>query len=147
MVADNGLRRIVQQHLKKPDWLWTPIETGVTQAGVPDSFWAHEDTRTSGWIEHKSTNGWAVEVRPHQVGWVERHVRAGVHCTFMIRAGGVGSTRERGDSLWVVAGWAVRELAANGLGDLPKKAILGFWAGPPAEWNWRVVQQILTHSH
>jgi hypothetical protein len=145
-IADDGLRKIVQHHMPKATgWLWTPIETGATHAGVPDSFWAHEETKTHGWVEHKATGGWAVTVRPHQVAWMELYARAGVHCVFMIRAHGAGSAEGQGDALWVVAGSAARQLAEGGLENLPRPLVLGYWPGPPAEWDWRIVKRILTH--
>jgi hypothetical protein len=144
--ADSGLRHAVQAYLPKPQWLWTPIETGATHQGVPDSFWAHEPTRTHGWIEHKATNGWSVNVRPHQISWLERHVRAGVRCHLLVRASGAGSANHRGDALWVVRGSAVRSLAEAGLNGLPGDAVLGRWYGGPRDWNWTALQGILTHD-
>jgi hypothetical protein len=35
-------------------------------------------------------------------------------------------------------------LAEGGLSDLPSEAVLGYWRGPPADWNWRALLQILT---
>jgi len=144
-IADSGLRRVVQTYLPKAKgWLWTPLETGATQAGVPDSFWAHEPTQTHGWIEHKATGGWAVTVRPHQIAWIERHVEAGVHCMVLIRAGGVGSTLSEGDALWAIDGAAIRLLAEMGLRQLPGSAVLGRWNGEPHSWDWVEVQRLLT---
>jgi hypothetical protein len=144
-IADAGLRRTVQVHLpKSKGWLWTPIETGATHAGVPDSFWAHEPSQTSGWIEHKATGGWAVAVRPHQIAWMERHVRAGVHCVVLIRAGGLGSSNREGDALWAVAGHSIRLLNEMGLQKLPEDAVLGRWNGYPDQWDWYRLEQILT---
>lgn|SRR5262245_3353961 len=145
--ADMGLRRIVQNYLPKSQgWLWTPIETGATQAGVPDSFWAHEPSRTHGWIEHKATAGWAVTVRPHQVAWMELHAAAGVPCVFLIRAGGTAASKGHGDSLWAVQGAAARFLSEVGLGDLPGSAILGYWPGGPPQWNWQRLAKLLTNG-
>jgi len=144
-IADAGLRRIVQDNLSKGDgWLWTAVETGGTHAGVPDSFWAHEPTQTSGWVEHKATSGWAVTMRPHQIAWMERHARAGVRCHILVRAMGSGSAKKKGDSLWVIDGAAARHLAGVGLGDLPDGAVLGYWAGGPSDWDWGLVRKILT---
>lgn len=144
-VADSGLRGIVQKHLPKArGWLWTPVETGGTHQGIPDSFWAHEPTLTHGWIEHKATKGWVVSVRPHQINWMEHHVRAGVKCHILVRARGAGSSGNHDDSLWAIDGAFIRPLSMIGLGMLPKESILGFWAGPPADWNWRKLQEILT---
>ena len=146
-IADNGLRRVVQTYLpKSKGWLWTPLETGATQAGVPDSFYAHLHTRINGWVEHKATGGWAVGVRPHQVAWIERHLQAGVSCTVLVRAGGIGSTRSAGDALWAIAGSGVRLLSEYGLRDLPSHTVLGQWVGDPHDWDWAAVAQILTEK-
>jgi hypothetical protein len=144
-LADAGLRLAVRNHLDKSlGWLWTAIETAATQQGVPDSFWAHRPSQTSGWIEHKAARGWVVTVRPHQIAWIERHVAAGVHCTVMVRAMGLGSAAGAGDALWVISGAAVRELAQAGLRDLSSKAVLGMWPGTPNKWNWLEVERLLT---
>lgn len=141
--ADDGLRKEIQKGLPKPDWEWTVVETGGTTDGVPDSHWAHPTSRTSGWIECKATDGWAVEVRPHQAGWISRHVRAGVRCVVAVRARGAGSSGGAGDSLWLVRGSAVKELQELGLRDLPEWAVLGKWCGPPRSWDWGAVGRIL----
>jgi hypothetical protein len=142
-VADKGLRGIVQRNLPKASgWLWTPIET-MTHAGVPDSFWAHQPTGLSGWVEHKATGGWAVSVRPHQIAWMERHAHAGVRCCFLIRASGAGSASGKGDALWAVAGAYARVLNEQGLGELPPEALLGVWTGQPTRWNWPEIQSLL----
>lgn len=144
-IADAGLRRLVQDHLSKADgWLWTAVETGATHAGVPDSFWAHEPSQRCGWVEHKATQGWAVTIRPHQIAWMERHQRAGVRCHMLIRAMGKGSAKQKGDSLWIIGGAAVRMLAERNLGDLPSAAIMGYWSGEPHKWDWAAVARILT---
>lgn len=144
-IADGGLRRVVQNHLAKENgWLWTPVETGTTHQGVPDSFWSHEASRTNGWVEHKATNGWAVTILPHQISWIERHVRAGVHCLIFVRAQGVGSSKGKKDSLWIIHGLCVRELSLQGLNGISKAGILGCWVGKPATWDWKAVQEILT---
>jgi len=145
-VADGGLRAEVQRWLRKPDWMWTPIETGGTHSGVPDSYWTHPASRTSGWVEHKATDGWAVEVRPHQAGWIGRHVRAGVRVHIAVRARGVGSSGGAGDSLWLIRGSAVSELQELGLERLPSWAVLGVWRGPPREWAWAEIAAELTRS-
>jgi hypothetical protein len=133
---------VVQTYLRKTDgWLWTPVETGATHAGVPDSFWAHTPTQTCGWIEHKATNGWAVTVRPHQLAWIGHHTAAGVNCLFLVRAGGAGSAKKQGDSLWAVAGSHARALAENGLDNVP---VLGRWYGAPADWDWRAIRATIT---
>ena len=144
-IADGGLRGVVQKHLHKSvGWLWTPVETGATRQGVPDTFWGHIPSGTSGWIEHKATSGWAVTVRPHQIAWIDLHMRAGVHCLIMVRASGAGSSRSHGDSLWVLPGDAIKLLAEKGLNELPGSMVLGRWCGDPYKWNWANVQGLLT---
>jgi len=144
-IADAGLRKVVQHHLHKSQgWLWTPVETAGTRQGVPDTHWAHIPSFTSGWVEHKATHGWAVTVRPHQIAWIDLHMRAGVHCLIMVRAMGVGSSHDRGDSLWVIDGAAIKALAEKGLNGIPGLAVLGRWCGELHEWNWPAVQQLMT---
>ena len=142
--ADDGLRRIVQDYLPKPMWLWTPIESGGTHQGVPDSHWAHPASQTSGWIEHKATDGWAVTVRPHQIAWMSRHAAAGVRVHVLVRARGVGSAAGRGDALWVLAGRCVGRLAEGGLEGLDHGDVLLRCAGRPAQWDWPALGNILT---
>lgn len=145
MSADDGLRAIVHSRLgKAKGWHWTPIETGSTTAGVPDSHWAHEPTQLSGWVEHKATKGWAVTVRPHQVSWMLLHLRCGVHCTIMVRAKGKASSKGIGDSLWAIDGNYVKILAEHSLAELPEEALLGRWYGSPDMWNWYAVGAVLT---
>ncbi len=144
--ADGGLRKELTRWLPKPDWEWTAIETGGTLAGVPDSFWVNKTVRVSGWVECKHTDGWAVEVRPHQVGWCSRHAAAGVRVTIAIRAQGKGSSGGAGDSLWLVRGSAVKELQELGLEGLPSWAVLGMWKGPPRSWEWAEIGAILARD-
>jgi hypothetical protein len=144
MKADDGLRKLLHTHLpRSAGFLWTAVETGGTHNGVPDSHWVNANTRSSGWIESKATDGWAVEVRPHQVSWIVPRVAAGERVTIAIRAKGKGSADGRGDSLWLVRGSAVKELQELGL-KLPGWAILGIWYGPPKEWDWAAVSAIIT---
>lgn len=140
--ADDGLRALLRRHLPPPEWEWTPVETGATVSGVPDSHWCHRTRHLSGWVEHKATDGWAVEVRPHQVGWARRHAAAGVRVVFAVRARGVGSSGGAGDSLWLVRGSAAPELQELGL-RLPEWAVLGVWRGTPRSWDWGAVARIL----
>lgn len=142
--ADNGLRALIHSKLCKPDWLWTSVETGLTAGGVPDSFWAHRPSQRSGWIEHKATTGWHVEIRPHQCAWIDTYTRAGVRVHIAVRASGTGSSQGHGDSLWLVRGESVRELMDRGLAKLADKSVVGKWYGPPPKWKWAEIAGFLT---
>lgn len=141
--ADDGLRAELQKFLPRSIWQWTVVETGGTTSGVPDSHYVHKDRRVSGWIECKATDGWAVEVRPHQVSWIGPRVAAGERVTLAVRARGKGSSNGYGDSLWLIRGSAVRELQELGL-KLPGWAVLGTWYGAPRTWDWDAIGKILT---
>lgn len=140
--ADDGLRKLIHDKLpRSAGFVWTPIETGGTIAGVPDSFWAHESLK-SGWLESKATDGWAVDVRPHQVSWVRSNIAMGVHVLIAVRAKGKGSSDGRGDSLWVIRGSAIVDLQDYGL-KLPESAVLGRWYGGPRSWDMERVKGLL----
>jgi hypothetical protein len=128
--SDGGLRAIL-----KP-WHWTPIETAMTGAGVPDAnccWQGHEF-----WVEYKFTAGWAVTLRPEQVGWLLRRSRAGGNSFIAVRRTcAVGRGREAADELWLFRGSQARDLAD---GSLRSVAPLGYWVGPgPARWPWAEV--------
>lgn len=139
---DGGLRKEFQKHLPRSrGFQWTVVETGGTHNGVPDTYWAHE-SGVQGWVECKKTDGWAVDVRPHQVGWLVSHARLGVPVTVAVRASGVGSSEGRGDSLWLVHGSAAELLQDVGL-RLDRPAVLGRWLGPPRSWDWNEIGRLL----
>jgi hypothetical protein len=149
MTIDGDLRALFRRYLPKADgWRWTPVETGGTVSGVADSFYAHETTRTSGWVEFKKTDGWVVKFRPHQVAWLTTYAGGcGVPCTIATRGLGLGSGGGAGDSLWVAAGSCARLLEEGGLRALEgSPALLGRWLGPPRAWDWTEVGRILTSS-
>lgn len=142
--ADDGLRALLQKHLPRSSgWLWTVVETGGTASGVPDSHWVHQGTRTEGWVESKATDGWTVEVRPHQVSWIVPRVAAGTRICVAVRARGKGSSLGHGDSLWLMRGSYIKELQELGLKNLPERAILGRWYGRPGTWDWDAVARHL----
>lgn len=142
--ADDGLRRLIQDHLPKPEWVWTPIETGSTSGGVPDAHFLHRESGASGWVESKKTDGWTVKFEPHQLMWHRLHY--GPLRTFVaVRTRGQGSAEGRGDGLWLLSGAGVDAAAAGGLrAALEGGHVLGKWLGPPRSWDWRAVGRILT---
>lgn len=139
---DGGLRALFRKHLKKPDWLLTPIESGGTVSGVPDTHWAHAPSRTSGWVEFKDSPGWAIIFKPHQVGWLTLHGAAGVRCAVAVRGRGAGSGGPGRDSLWLLRGSYAREMDAQGL-RCSEWVIMGKWLGPPQSWDWAAVADLL----
>ena len=141
--ADDGLRALLQRYLPKPEWRWTPVESGGTHGGIPDSYYLHRLARADGWAECKRTSGWMVEMRPHQVQFLQTHAAAGVRCHVAVRARGTGSSRGKGDSLWLVRGAAAGELLEHGL-RLDPAHVVGVWYGPPATWGWDAVAAALT---
>ena len=128
MATDGSLRRLFKANLRGFDWL--AVETSATMRGVPDANycgWGAE-----GWVETKATQGWRVKVRPEQVGWAERRLRAGGRVFLAVRRGGV--------ELWLFTGWALRPLVTSRLDEV---AALGRWRGGPGRWNWAAVAAAL----
>lgn len=123
--ADDGLRALFSGNLKRAQW--TPIETGATAAGVPDSEFCFPGG-IQGWIEHKSTGANAIKFRPMQPGWIDRRVRLG---------GRVFVAVKRRKELFMFHGRDVKKLATEGIkGANP----LGYWVMP---WNWEEIEEIL----
>lgn len=142
--ADGGLRKVFQTFLPKPDWKWSPIETGGTHNGVPDSFFAHTKLKVNGWVECKATDGWAVKFEPHQLAWIPTHVAAGVSVWVAIYARGVGSGGGKGSALWLAAGHLADVISRTGLNGIPKESYEGIWYGAPRTWDWKKIGEILT---
>jgi hypothetical protein len=134
MSDDGGLRGLFTEHL--PDFHWVPIETGGTGRGVPDSNYCCDNI--DGWIEFKQTRGYAVTLRPEQIGWLQRRAKAGglVHV-------GVRRWNDRGDDeLWLLAGAAASVIRQQGL-RRGHSYVCGVWDGGPARWDWNIVRRLL----
>lgn len=143
MPSDGGLGQLLRKHLPQPEFRLTRVETGATAAGVPDCYWAHRPTKTSGWIENKKTEGWALDVRPLQIGWHLDHYARGVRTYIAVRARGAGSGGAERDGLYLYRGEAAAMLANQGL-RLREPWLLGHWPGPPRRWDWARVAELLT---
>jgi hypothetical protein len=126
-MSDGELREIWRQHLKK--FHWQSIESGSTGRGIPDSNYCVDGVE--GWIENKKTDGWAVGLRPEQVGWHLRRARAGGRTWVAVR-------RKR-DQLWIVRGSQAAELLERGL----KGFLAPSWEGGPAKWDWEAISRLL----
>jgi len=92
-----------------------------------------------GWVENKRTLGWAVTIRPEQVGWLLRRARMGGRCFIAVRR-----MNGKSDELYMVHGRDAERLQDNGL----KGAnwILGVWSGGPARWDWGQVERLLVYN-
>jgi hypothetical protein len=129
-MVDGGLRQVFRQKLPGH---WQSIESGSTGGGIPDSNYCINGIE--GWVEFKKTNGWAVRMRPAQVGWIFKR---------SLHSGRVWiGVRRKDDELWLVPGSMVRTLAEEGLKDLS----VDVWNGGPARWDWTAILSRLVSSH
>lgn len=129
---DGQLRSIFSQNLRSAQW--TPIESGLTIQGIPDSEYCFPGG-IQGWVEHKQTNGWQIKKTkswPFQVAWISRRVRMGGRVFVAIR--------RKSDQLWLVHGSQIKQLADVGLqGVVP----VGYWDGGPSKWSWPDIEAAL----
>lgn len=126
---DGNLRKIFRERL--PQVHWVSIETGGTGRGIPDSNACYQGTEW--WVEFKLTSGWAVNLRPEQIGWLLQRTRVGGR-TFV-------AVRRRVDELWLFLGSSARELKDGGLRSTPS---LGHWPGGPGSWDWNRILQLFS---
>lgn len=126
--ADAGLRAIFKAGL--PGFDFTAIESGQTSSGIPDTNYCYRGIE--GWIEYKACDHWRIEVRPAQIGWIERREEHGGQIFVAVRR----IHRE----LWLFPGCAIRRLAAERLDKVP---VFGRWNGGPAVWDWIAIGRIL----
>ena len=125
MSADDGLRKLFHQNLKRGQW--TTIETGAVSLGVPDSEFCFPGG-IQGWVEHKRATGNKLTIRDMQVALIDRRVRLG---------GRVFIAVKRGKEMFLFHGRDVKRLCVDGLkGATP----LGHWVSP---WNWAEVEELL----
>jgi hypothetical protein len=138
---DGGLRRLVRMYL--PDFHWVSIETGAVEPGVPDLEYCRAGA--TGWVELKAASGWVVDdVRPAQVAWAERRLRAGGRVFVLVRRrADVGVRRAARDEGWLLDGSTLRGLADRAiLLDDPRLAVLVSYGGP-ARWDWQAIGRAL----
>lgn len=138
MKTDGGLRQIWRAKL--PAVAWSSIETGGSEPGVPDMHGLLDGVAF--WIEDKLSHGFAVEVRPAQIGWLSRYTRQGGRAFIAVRRL-VAEGPRRGaavDELWLFDGSLARELNREGLRG-PAKLLLA--EGGPARWDWARIRSVL----
>ena len=138
---DGDLRKTFRQHLPRVDW--QAIETAMTGGGVPDVNYCVDGFE--GWIENKRSTGWAVKIRPEQIGWIERRLRHGGHILLAIRRQLPAGPR-RGpavDELWLFRGAAIRAIRDGGLNASKASDRHGVWDGGPGRWDWGAVLEAM----
>lgn len=135
---DNGLRPLF--HRRLPDLHWQAIELGVVGRGVPDSNYCADNVE--GWVEFKATESHAVGLRPEQVGWTLRRMRAGGRVFIATRRQHDGGPLlgPPTDELWMHEGWDAAVLKAEGLNAAPPVLHL---EGGPSRWDWGLVRSTL----
>lgn len=135
---DSGLRKLIHQHLTKPEFVWAAIETGSSAAGLPDSHFLHRPTGRTGWVESKKTDHWAIKFEPHQIQFWRLH---GPHVRgfIAVRALGKAQTGGLGDGLFLYKGTDIEALSENGLHTPPLMEIRGSCRG----WDWPTIGRTL----
>lgn len=123
---DGELSGILRRHL--PQVHWQRIETAGVGSGVPDLNYCCDGAE--GWVELKRATGRVVGVRPTQVAWIERRMRAGGRVFIMVR---------RDDRLWMFSGLLARGLLTRDC----RLADEDGWGGGPARWPWDTVLRVL----
>lgn len=136
-MIDGGLRKIFQARL--PLFHWQAIETGQTGRGIPDINYCCNGKE--GWIEFKQTQGRKVSMRPEQVAWIDRRIRAGGRAFIIVRHKTTEGPRKGPayDDLYIYEGGYVRQLMAIGLESYPLK----FYENGPAKWPWDEISLVL----
>jgi hypothetical protein len=136
-VSDGDLRLLFRKRFS--DWQWSPIESGSTTLGLPDSEFCAPGG-VAGWLEFKLTHAHAVKFRPLQTHWLETRAGLGGRCAVAVRRRPTAKQYAGVDELWLVAGRDAPRLEAEGI-----SAAVGLCVGArgPASWNWAVVEEFL----
>ena len=121
-MADDGLGGLLRGNLPGH---WQRIESGLTGGGIPDMNYCIDGIE--GWVENKQTQGWAVRIRPDQIGWIFKRTLNGGRVWIAVR--------RKHEELWLVPGSLVRVLASEGLRNLE----VDTWTGGPRQWDWNAI--------
>ena len=136
-MIDGGLGGHFQKYL--PRWDWQRVENSAVGRGVPDMNGCFSGVEV--WIENKTTDGWAVDLRPEQYAWAARRIRAGGRVfTAVRRHCKAGVRRPAADELYLFSGLQGQDII---LGNLKTVKPLGMWVGRPVSWDWAAIQAIL----
>lgn len=134
---DGGLRALFRANVPGD---WTSIESGSTGGGIPDSNYCLDGVE--GWVEYKQTGGWAVTLRPEQVGWIARRVRNGGRVWVAVRQQApAGPRREARDALWLFGGHLATLAKMEGLRGLESRPDVHVWHH--AGWDWQAIRKLL----
>lgn len=159
MTIDGGLRALFRRHITSAQW--TTIETGMTAQGVPDAEfcfppvplsqckgsavdYSHLSTTkpgVQGWIEYKTTSGWAVTLRPEQIGWLDRRQRLGGRAFVAVRR--VANRGAKVDELWLYKLTTLVTPQALRTGGLRGVEPDYRGADGPQNWDWKKIEAIL----
>lgn len=134
-MIDGGLRQLFAANLRR-GYHWQSIESGGTNRGIPDANGCSSGIEF--WIEYKKAKGNVVPIRPEQVGWIERRVRAGGRVFIAVRY-----QKGNRDALILFWGTQARPLYLSGL---RAGQAIGEWEGGPAGWAWAEVSEALRSS-
>lgn len=134
---DAGLRKLFHDRIGQCHF--QSIEIGTLGRGVPDDNYCADGVE--GWIEYKFTETHAVGLRPEQVGWILRRMRAGgrVFVVTMRQHGGGVLLGEPVRELWIHEGWDAAAIKAGGLMAAPPVLCL-----EESPWDWGAVRRVLT---
>lgn len=137
-MIDGGLRKTFHARLKEGIH-WQSVES-VTGLGIPDSNFCGGGVE--GWVEFKMTKGWAVTLRPEQVGWIMARTMRGGRVFVATRRMHNGGPRLGApvDELWIHRGRDVLELNENGLRGAEPVYMA---TGGQSLWHWPTIREIL----
>jgi hypothetical protein len=140
MKLDGGLRKLFRENIPGD---WQSIEAESVGRGVPDANYCIRGRE--GWVEFKQTKGWTIDLRPEQVGWLERRARNGGRVTIAIRQKAKeGSRREARDVLWLIGGSYASLAKIHGLrSSLISTYCIGRYEGGPKHWDWEAIAEAL----
>lgn len=110
----------------------------------PSNIQYNKTKAAQGWIEFKQTGGWAISLRPEQIGWLDQRQRYGGRAFVAVRRQTKGGARtEAADELWLYAlsdACRPQRLKAYGLrGTSPALMV----AGGPSSWDWGMIEGVL----
>lgn len=137
MTQDGGLRSLFNEKL--PMVHWVPLESGLTQKGIPDHNGCYVGVEV--WIEYKLTSSNKVRIDPFQVAWHERAMRAGRRTILAVRKKHDGGPRlgKPIDELHLYFGFMMRNVFEGGL-DYPAIKV---YTGGPSKWNWNLIRTFI----
>ena len=137
---DGGLWELFRKNMP-PEAHLQRVETGGVGLGVPDFNYCCGGVE--GWVELKATETRSVGLRPEQVAWISRRVRAGGRVFIAVRRVHDGGPRKGDpvDELWIHAGSDVLRLHRDGLSE--EGALYVGRCGPRRWDRGRVVEILL----